>query len=323
MRQRFVALALLPFALSACRKQKAPEPSVTTTTKSMRVETVVIDERPLPKTVTITGTLQADQRSELAANAAGRVIRTFVERGDHVKAGALLAQLDSRAASITRTEAQAQAQSMSEQLAAVRADCARYEALVAQGAISQQAFDRQASQCRTQSLTEEAARARAADATRILSDTAIRAPFAGVISERAVSVGDYAAQEVRDHINTALRELPKGVDPPIVSKLDPDAAPVLLVTLRAPGTVREVTELADKKVRRQIESINGVGQVSILGGRKRQVNVWLARRRSAPCFTAFSTSGWRTRGGTSACEALARRSPSRRSAPSSACAPTP
>src|SRR5215471_62328 len=84
-----------------------------------------------------------------------------------------------------------------------------------------------------------------------------------------------AAQEVRDHINTALRELPKSVDPPVVQKVDPDAAPIMLVTLSGPGSVRDLTELADKRVRRLVESINGVGQVSILGGRKRQVNLWL------------------------------------------------
>lgn len=86
---------------------------------------------------------------------------------------------------------------------------------------------------------------------------------------------DVAAQEVRDHLSTAIPELPRGVDQPIVTKVDPDAAPILLVTLRSPGSVRDVTELADKRVRRLIESINGVGQVTILGGQKRQVNVWL------------------------------------------------
>jgi hydrophobic/amphiphilic exporter-1 (mainly G- bacteria), HAE1 family len=86
---------------------------------------------------------------------------------------------------------------------------------------------------------------------------------------------DVAAQEVRDHLSTALPELPRGVDAPIVTKVDPDAAPILLVTFRAPGSVRDVTELADKRVRRLVESINGVGQVTILGGRKRQINLWL------------------------------------------------
>ncbi len=86
---------------------------------------------------------------------------------------------------------------------------------------------------------------------------------------------DVAAQEVRDHINNVLPDLPKGIDQPVVSKVDPDASPVLYATLTSPGSLRDVTELADKRVRRQIESIDGVGQVNILGGKKRQINVWL------------------------------------------------
>ncbi len=86
---------------------------------------------------------------------------------------------------------------------------------------------------------------------------------------------DVAAQEVRDHINNVLPDLPKGIDPPVVSKIDPDASPILYVTLSSPGSIRDTTELADKRVRRQIESINGVGQVNILGGKKRQINLWL------------------------------------------------
>src|SRR6195952_2793441 len=99
---------------------------------------------------------------------------------------------------------------------------------------------------------------------------------------------DVGVQEVRDHLSGILTDLPKGVDAPIVSKVDPDAAPILLVTLRASGTQRDLTELADKKVRRQIESINGVGQVTILGGRKRQINISLDPiKLSAAGLTAF------------------------------------
>jgi hydrophobe/amphiphile efflux-1 (HAE1) family protein len=86
---------------------------------------------------------------------------------------------------------------------------------------------------------------------------------------------DVAAQDVRDHINNVLPDLPKGIDQPVVSKVDPDASPILYVTLSSPGSIRDTTELADKRVRRQIESINGVGQVHILGGKKRQINIWL------------------------------------------------
>ncbi|HEX3343204.1 MAG TPA: efflux RND transporter permease subunit, partial [Polyangiaceae bacterium] len=90
---------------------------------------------------------------------------------------------------------------------------------------------------------------------------------------------DIATQEVRDHISTILPDLPKGIDQPVVQKVDPDAAPIILVTLRGPRSQRDLTELADKRVRRQIESINGVGQVTILGGRKRQINLWIDPER--------------------------------------------
>src|SRR5947207_15838986 len=84
---------------------------------------------------------------------------------------------------------------------------------------------------------------------------------------------DVAAQEVRDRVNTILRDLPKDADPPIIQKFDPDSVPVLAIALSGPAPIRDVTEFADKKLRRRLESINGVGQVLIVGGRPRQINV--------------------------------------------------
>src|SRR5436309_7243336 len=86
---------------------------------------------------------------------------------------------------------------------------------------------------------------------------------------------DVAAQEVRDKVNGVLPRLPKTIQQPRVDKMDPDAAPVLSLALSANKPVKDITEYADKVLRRQLESINGVGQVLILGGRHRQVNVWL------------------------------------------------
>src|SRR5579862_1586317 len=84
-----------------------------------------------------------------------------------------------------------------------------------------------------------------------------------------------AAQEVRDKVNGVLPLLPKTIQQPRVDKFDPDAAPVLSVALTAGKPVRDITEYADKVLRRQIESVAGVGQVLVLGGRQRQINVWL------------------------------------------------
>ena len=86
---------------------------------------------------------------------------------------------------------------------------------------------------------------------------------------------DVAAQEVRDRVNRILATLPDKVDAPIVEKLDPDAEPIMSISLVADKPVREISEYADKVLRRQLESVAGVGQVTLLGARKRQINVWL------------------------------------------------
>ncbi|HEY2906875.1 MAG TPA: efflux RND transporter permease subunit [Vicinamibacterales bacterium] len=86
---------------------------------------------------------------------------------------------------------------------------------------------------------------------------------------------DVAAQEVRDKMNGALPLLPKTIQQPRVDRFDPDSAPVLSLALTANKPVRDITEYADKVLRRQLESLNGVGQVLVLGGRQRQVNIWL------------------------------------------------
>ena len=86
---------------------------------------------------------------------------------------------------------------------------------------------------------------------------------------------DVAAQEVRDKVNQILADLPRDIDPPIIDKVDPDAAPVLFLALAAERPIREITEYADKTVRRELESLAGVGQVLVLGGQPRQINLWL------------------------------------------------
>ncbi|MFO0724461.1 MAG: efflux RND transporter permease subunit [Myxococcota bacterium] len=86
---------------------------------------------------------------------------------------------------------------------------------------------------------------------------------------------DAATQEVRDKVNAVLPELPAGMDPPVIAKFDSDATPVLFLTVHADRSTREITEVADKQIRPQLENVRGVGQLTILGGEKRQVNIWL------------------------------------------------
>ena len=73
-----------------------------------------------------------------------------------------------------------------------------------------------------------------------------------------------------------LRDLPPGTRPE-VRKADPDAAPIIVLSVKGPANVpiRELTRFADKQVKSRIERLAGVGQIVILGGRKRQINLHL------------------------------------------------
>jgi HAE1 family hydrophobic/amphiphilic exporter-1 len=86
---------------------------------------------------------------------------------------------------------------------------------------------------------------------------------------------DIAAQEVRDKVNRILPDLPKDIEQPFVEKFDPDSMPVLTIAVSAPTSIRDLTEYCDKVLRRQLESLPGVGQVLLVGDQKRQVNVLL------------------------------------------------
>jgi HAE1 family hydrophobic/amphiphilic exporter-1 len=87
--------------------------------------------------------------------------------------------------------------------------------------------------------------------------------------------GDVAAQDVRSKIDLAIPNLPTDAERPVVQKFGSDAAPIFQFTLSssAGDSIRDITEYADKTLRPQIESINGVGQVQVVGGRFRQINV--------------------------------------------------
>src|SRR6185503_6751279 len=110
------------------------------------------------------------------------------------------------------------------------------------------------------------------DELRSVSSEGISQVMIGFLLDKDV---DVAAQEVRDKINGVLPQLPRTIEQPRVDRFDPDAAPVLSLALTADKPVRDITEYADKVLRRQLESVNGVGQVLVLGGRQRQINVWL------------------------------------------------
>ncbi len=83
-----------------------------------------------------------------------------------------------------------------------------------------------------------------------------------------------AAQDVREKVAGALRNLPPNIFPPVIQKADPDSAPVLTISVVSDKNIRETTEIADKQIRRVLETVDGVGTVTITGGRSRQIRLY-------------------------------------------------
>src|SRR6478672_5713978 len=90
---------------------------------------------------------------------------------------------------------------------------------------------------------------------------------------------DVAQQEVQGKINTILSQLPAGTDAPIIDKFDVDASPVMTIAVSGKRTLREITEIADKQVKDSLSSLSGVGSVTLVGGRKRAVQVTVDARK--------------------------------------------
>jgi len=92
---------------------------------------------------------------------------------------------------------------------------------------------------------------------------------------------DVAAQDVRDKVSIAQRNLPRDIRPPVISKTDNDQAPVVTIALSGDRSMRELTEIADKTVRPTLERSTGVGEVRLVGGLLRSVNIWVDADRMA------------------------------------------
>lgn len=157
----------------------------------MNVKLATALEIKVPRVLTLSGTLTGNEQAKVAAGAAGKVIATFVERGQVVKKGAVLVQLDARAVRAQAEEAAAQLESLKAQRVQANLDCTRTQRMFDKGAIAKAEYDRVHTQCETTKWSVSAAEARKSLAVEALRDTQIRAPFGGMIVERNVTAGEY------------------------------------------------------------------------------------------------------------------------------------
>jgi membrane fusion protein (multidrug efflux system) len=220
-------LFLAPLAVSACSSGDAkgkdiPPPA------PVSVTAVAAVEQPITRFIRATGTLTAEEQADVAAETGGRIVATPVERGSGVAAGAVLVRVLGTETTAQLQEAEANAAQIEARLGLggdgrfdvdavpeVRTAKANYElaqsefgrikSLLDQHVVSQSEYDQRRTQldaarqqyesakngASQQFQSLQAARARVALARKASTDTVVRAPFAGVVEERLVSVGDY------------------------------------------------------------------------------------------------------------------------------------
>ncbi|MDD4223943.1 MAG: efflux RND transporter permease subunit [Candidatus Cloacimonetes bacterium] len=86
---------------------------------------------------------------------------------------------------------------------------------------------------------------------------------------------DIANQEIKDHVDAIQRELPDAIEKPVVMKLNMNAVPFMDIILSGNMDSRELYELADTKLKDRFGQVAGVGEVSVSGGAKRQIDITL------------------------------------------------
>jgi RND family efflux transporter MFP subunit len=224
-------LALAAAALSPACGTSASTAAAPPAPAPIAIATAAVESRPIDRYLRVTGSLVADEEARVSAEAAGRVVETPVERGTRVAAGALLVRVSPAEAAAQLQEAEANAGQIEARLGLAagqpfdprrvpevmnaqaaldyaEAEFGRIESLLEQKVVSRSEFDQRRTQVEAarqqyrvavngaeQSYRSlEAARARVALARKAMSDTAVRAPFSGLVAERTASVGDYVTR---------------------------------------------------------------------------------------------------------------------------------
>ena len=213
---------------------KAEDPAATAEAGAVSVSPAAAVEQPLTRFIRASGSLTAEEQADVAAEIAGRIVATPVERGTPVQEGTVLVRISPAEAEAQLREAEANAAQIEARLGIANGgafnandvpevrtakgalDLAenefnRIRSLLDQRVVSQSEFEQRRTQFEAarqqydsarngasqQFQALQGARARVALARKALADTTVRAPFTGLVGERVVSVGDYVTKGAR------------------------------------------------------------------------------------------------------------------------------
>jgi hydrophobe/amphiphile efflux-1 (HAE1) family protein len=90
-----------------------------------------------------------------------------------------------------------------------------------------------------------------------------------------------AAQDVREKVAAAMRDLPSDLDPPIVRKQDPDSGSILSLNIASERSPFELTQIVQKQIVEPLQTVDGVGDISIGGDRTREIHILMDAEKLA------------------------------------------
>jgi HAE1 family hydrophobic/amphiphilic exporter-1 len=82
-----------------------------------------------------------------------------------------------------------------------------------------------------------------------------------------------AANDVREKVGAIVSRFPAGTDSPVIEKFDPDSTPIMAVVVSGQRSARELTEIADKRIKRQLETVKDIGAITLVGDRRREIQI--------------------------------------------------
>lgn len=166
-------------------RAQSTEPAV------VAVETAPAVEREVATAIRATGSFVADEASDVTPLVSGSVVETPINVGDVVTPGQLIVRLDARNANLELQHAEATLQQAVALAQNAKVEAERHAALVKSGDISRSTYEKLTTQLASADAAVAQATARVASAKKAADDTTITAPFAGHVTARPVSMGEY------------------------------------------------------------------------------------------------------------------------------------
>jgi len=191
-----VGVAALAVTVAACSESAqsapaGPPPPATVQLAPENVVTAAVSE--IAAGPTISGQLTPARKATVRAQVGGSIVALTVDRGERVASGAEIAKISSRDLQASFESSQAMVKSAETALAVASSELQRTDALVKGGALAARDLEQAKNTVSNAEAQLAAARARQRSTWQQLDDTSVRAPFAGIVSERPASLGDVVA----------------------------------------------------------------------------------------------------------------------------------